>query len=310
MSTSTKLLLIKRDYQLEYEQLISLCKNNEYYNKLDPLLIDKTDANEYFLLEKKLFLYHQVYSLYLFCINDIEKLLELNDQLLKEPIITAYHSKLVEFYLFMLNVLYFEESSITKFIYKTRLFSIIRSLIVKKKSTLTDSSTISCTRSFLAYLQISIVYFKLSNSSIFVSQLLENNDLDLLFNQISLTLSSSAYFNSDSAVFSMALIFTNLAKLEHMIANTDDKCESLLASNLGLQHQIRRQFDSALKLNPRSFQLWFLYLKFEVLFYELESKISCTDPSRYESRVMSIFYQSIRNLPNFKVSHQAKLQIK
>ncbi len=288
---------------MEYEQLIAVCKSNEYYNKLDPLLIDQPDANEHFLLERKLFLYHQVYSLYLYCINENEKLLELNDQLLKEPILTAYHSKLMEFYLMLLNVLFYKDSSVTKFIYKTRLFAIVRSLIIKKKSTLFESSSISCTRSFLAYLQLSLVYFKLNNSSIFVSQLLENNDLELLFNQISLSLSSSANFNSEAANFSMGVIFTSLIKLEHMIANTGDECQILLASNLGLQHQIRRQFDSALKLNPRSFQLWFFYLKFEVLFYELESKISSSNPSRFENRILSIFYQSIRNLPNLKVTH-------
>jgi hypothetical protein len=306
MSNSTKVLLIKRDFQLEYEQLLTACKSSPLYNKLDPVRLDHDNfaLNEQFLIEKKLFLYHQIYTLYLLCTVDYERLIELNDQLLREPILTAYHSKLVEFYLLILNLLHYKEAAISKFVYKAKLFAIVRSLVIKRRaSAVRDaSSSVSCTRSFLSYLQLSLVHFTLDNSCAFVSRLLENNDLELLFEQVSIALATN--YRSESAAFSLGFIFTSLMRLEKAIASgAQDDTQSLLTSNLGLQHKIRRQFDAAVKLNPRSFELWFFYLKFEAVFNELESRVSIVNQSRFENRILSIYYQSIRNMPNFKVKH-------
>ena len=311
MSSSTKVLLIKRDFQLEYEQLLTSCKTSAFSNKLDPTLIDNPDASEHFQLEKKLFLYHQIYTLYLLCVVDYERLLELNDLMLKEPVLTAYHSRLVEFYLVILNLLFYKETAISKFIYKAKLFAIVRSLVIKRRAAVLDAdaasaSAVSCTKSFLSYLQHSLVHFTLHNSAAFVTQLLENNDLELLFDQISIALASaSTNYRSSAAAFSLGFIFTSLLRLEAAIeagSSSPEASQSILASNLGLQHKIRRQFDAALKLNPRSFELWFFYLKFEVVFRELEVRVSTVNPSRFENRVLSIYYQSIRNLPNLKVA--------
>ena len=195
----------------------------------------------------------------------------------------------------ILNVLYYKEEKMSKFMYKTKLFAIVRSLIIKKKSTLSDSASISCTKSFQVYLLYTLIYFKVNNSSIFLNQLLENNDIDLLFTQISVYLSNSNHLSAHSSDFLLGSLFTSLNKLENLIKNED-----LLASNLGLQNQIQRQFEAALKIRPRSFQLWFYYFKFESFFHEI--KRSENEEKRFRSRVLSIYYQSIRNLPNYKVS--------
>jgi hypothetical protein len=300
ISHSTKLLLIKRDFQTEYEQLIDECRKSPLHNRLDPVL---NNQNETYLLEKKLFYFHQIYSLFLLCVNDYDKLMDLNDQILKTPILEVYQSKMIEFYLLILNILYFRESSITKFVYTTKLYAIVRSLIVRN-----NLYSIDCTKSFLNYLKLTLIQFKLKNSSMFLNQLLENNDIDLLLNQISVSLAKSKTFSCNSTDFLLGSIFVYLKKIENIIQSNNKPSSTngpiLLASNLGIKHQIRREFDQALRINPKSFQLWFLYLKFETNFNIIERKLlnnSQNDQSDFQNRLLSIYYQSIRNLPNHKV---------
>ena len=66
------------------------------------------------------------------------------------------------------------------------------------------------------------------------------------------------------------------------------------SSDLGLHYEIRRLFDEALKTNTRSLHLWMHYLKFEIKYGNMEG-------AGFSQRILSIYYQSIKNLPYCKV---------
>ena len=304
VNSSTKILLSKRDFELEYERIINdyKFKREKMIEKLNELEIDyyycsNDDENapyfkEIYLMEKKIFLYHQVYTLFLLCINSTEKVFEVNEKLIKEPILQLYHSRLIEFYVSLLNYYFYQEFKITKFMYKTKLFSIIHTFTSK-----------SCgVRSLLRVLQTTLIKLKLSNSTLFCSQLLENNDIDLTFNQLgaSLSNSSSMIDSSNSSSFYLSLIFTLLNKFGKL-ESVDNKY-SYSPSSLGIHNNIRRIFDHAVKLNPESLQLWIYYLKFEVKMFECEEIVNKKKLEHFKNKITFIYYQSIRNLPYSKVN--------
>lgn len=274
MTGSTKLLLAKRDFQLEHDALVKAYS---------------TDRSE----EKKLFWFHQVYSMYLLCLNDHTKLIELNDSILATPILSdLYHSKLIEFYLLLVNILFYKEGKLSRHAYKSCLFKIAREMVIKK----TKNTSISS--SFLLYLQHTLTWLRVNNSTLFVNQIVENQDLDYFFDRTSLALTRSAHKSHTASSFQLGLIQALMIKLETMISRFKaDEQASLNWSNIGIQHQIRRRFDSALRISPRSFQLWFSYFEFEIMLYKLYP-----EDTRFGARIMSVYYQSIRNLPNYKVN--------
>lgn len=287
MSGSTKLLLNKRDFQSTYERYVNECQTKHTKNE-----------QESFLKEKKLFMFHQVYSLFLLCINDLDKLFELNDDLLKKPISNVYFSKLSEFYLILLNYLYYKEARLTRFVYKTKLYAIIRAIIVSNKR----QANIS--KSFLDLLQLTLIEFKVNNSNLFCNQLLENKDIDLMLTNIGSILSS--FNKSGSSSFYLSLIHTNLNRFKRIHSLTEtEHTPSLLHSssvtlevkNFGLHHEIRRQFERATKCNPNSLLLWLNYFQFETYLFETNR-----ESKEFKNRILYIYYQSIRNLPYCKVS--------
>jgi hypothetical protein len=289
MSGSTKLLLAKRDFQIEYENLLNECKTNKHNSDLI----------------NKFFHFHQVYSLFLLCTNDLDKLIEINDKLLlKETVLNLYQSMTIEFYLNILNYLFYQETRLTKFMYKTKLFTIIRATLATKNNF----------QSYLRLLQLTLLRFKLRNSSLFCSELLENNDIDLMFEKIAnkLVLSSSPTFQQFlSSNFQLSLIYSHLNKLDKIIEKTEqDSDSSMIALSLfnkdiqqhGHHHKIRRLFERALKQNPKSLQLWIFYFKFEYIFLE-QNKVylNKNQLNSFQNKILYIYYQSIRNLPYFKI---------
>ena len=74
MSNSTRLLLTKKDFQNEYYQIRAECEKCSEYS------CNKHEDS--YLIQKKLFYYNQVYSLFFLCLNEIDNLIELNEELL------------------------------------------------------------------------------------------------------------------------------------------------------------------------------------------------------------------------------------
>ncbi len=272
---STRLLLIKRDFQNEYLKLSNECKTGSEKN---------TNLNDTYLAQKKFFHFHRIHSLFLLCVDDLEKLIELNDSILKQSIAPLFYSKLIEFYLTLLNYLHFQQNRITKFMYRSKVFAIIRSLIPFNSN---YSQQNSCQKSLVRLLQVSLIRFKLRNSNLFCSQLIENNDIDLVVQQMGIALSYSC-----SSLVWLSLIFSNINRLERLTRAAHEQ-QQAVSSNSGIHHQIRRQFEQAVKFNSKSFQLWLFYLQFELKY--------SNDQSGSNNHLLYVYYQSIRNVPYCKV---------
>ena len=262
MSESTRILLLKRDFQFEYDHLKG--KSNDESN-----VLNKT----------KFILFHKVYTLFLFCINDIDGLFELNEtSLLKDE----FDPDIAEFYMLILNYLYFNEERLSKFMYKSKMFAVVRASGIL--STSQTRKHLKLTRTFISNINMSLIRFKLLNSGLFASQLLENNDIDLMFGQMASGLTVAKCFWAAYNTF-LSLIYTYLYKLNRVMTLTSTN------DNLGLQNQIYRLFEHGLKLNPKSLQLWLCFFKFaQETFKESQNKI------------LSIYYQSIRDVPFCKVN--------
>jgi hypothetical protein len=305
MSESTRILLLKKDFLNEYEQLkveVGASINDQKVNSTSRF------AGEH-LLEKKLCLYHQIYSLFLLLIEDIERLFELNESLLKESIFYAHKSKLIEFYLTILNYLHFQENRITTFMYKSKLFLIIRSLF----SSLNDYNFSSFNnKSLIRLLMLSLTRYKLNNTSAFCSQILENNDIDLLMIEMGTKLYNNRIkSHSDSySIIWLSLIYTYFYRLHRAISSIESSSlihgshvdeKSIMASNLGIHHQIRRLLQQALRMNSKSIQLWLHFLKFEVNLINNRAKLELNleDSKR---KLLYIYYQSVRSMPYCKVN--------
>jgi hypothetical protein len=96
----------------------------------------------------------------------------------------------------------------------------------------------------------------------------------------------------------LSLIFTYINKLERIL-NSIETNDSKQKINIGVHNEIRRLFENALKYNPKSFQIWFFYLKFELKYGKNELS---------KNNLLYIYYQSIRNLPYFKVNEKFYLK--
>ena len=226
----------------------------------------------------------------------MEGLIQLNDALIKKPILVLFQSNLIEFYLTILNYLYFREVRITKFMYKVKFFAIVKWLTSNLKPL--ESPTISS--SLLRSIQISFIRFKLNGSNLFCNQIIENSDIDLVVKRMaqSISPSQSSQLLKCSSVW-LALIYTHIYKLEQVLkVNSSVKTEAVSvqpkSSDLGMHYEIRRLFDEALKTNSKSLHLWMLYLKFEF-------KYGNTEDAGFNQRILSIYYRSIKNLPYSKV---------
>lgn len=278
MSGSTRILLLKRDFQLEYEQQLHDCS--------------KTGSPE---SERKFSLFHQVYVLFLLSINDVDKLIELNESvLLKESPLTLFKSNVIEFYLNSLNYLYYRECKLGKFMYKTKLYEIIKYVAM--------GGGVNCAKSLLTLLQITLIRFKLDSSSALTNHLIEGSDIDAMFSNTANKLTKN---RADSAAvnFMLAHIYSNLIRLERVLSesfkikSSQELKNALTVSNLGINHQIRRLFEFYLKLNAKSEHLWLCYFNFETSYNKIDSNVK----SKLINALVSIYYQSIRNLPYSKV---------
>jgi hypothetical protein len=287
------LLLIKRDFQNEYEKLSQECHK---INKIsEQNLKEKNEYNETeedYLKSKKFYLFHQVYSLFLLCIDDLEALIELNDSLLTSQQLSIarnkFHSKLLEFYLSILNYLFFD-TKITKFMYKCKLFAIVKCIAFTKRTQ--NRSDFYLNKSLLRFIQISFIRFKLHSSNLFCNQLIENNDIDLMMKQLANCLSPSQYAQqlSCSTIWS-SLIYVQMHKLEQILrlnfneSQTTDS-DLVMPANLGVHFEIRRLFEEALSSNSKSLGLWLLYFKFETTYGA--QTLGVTSPS--QNRMLSIY---------------------
>ena len=274
---NTKILLLKRDFQLEYEK-----QQQKHQNNI------------------KFCLFHKIYSLFLLCINDIEKLIEINEiNILKNSLlnITLKH-EIAEFYLILLNYLYFQENNLTKFMYKSKLFIIIRQTLLIKNNKILNS--------FKNLIAISLIRLKISNLKISISNdLFENNDIDLILKKCSNSL--------QCPIMWFALIYSNIYKMKNIVnklinnSNNNDLIEqkSILITNLGIHHIIRRQFNEGLNLLPKSIPFWLYYIQFEYFILKNQLKNNKNNEkinfSQFFNKIIFIYYQSVRNIPYCKV---------
>jgi len=141
-------------------------------------------------------------------------------------------------------------------------------------------------RSLLRRIQTSFIRLKLDSSALFCSQLIESSDTDLILERLGNkqpAISASLY---------LTLIYTYIYKLDKVLELKDSVKTNLkdtYSTNLGIHYKIRRLFESALKLQPHSLQLWLFYLKFEIVYANCSAE-----------RILYIYYQSIRSLPYCK----------
>lgn len=282
MSGSTRILLVKRDFQLEYDQLLS-------------------ESGRSMTSAKKFALFHQVYSLFLLAWNDVDRLIEINEDMHRKEGGSSYphRSSSIELYLNILNYLYYRECKLTKFRYKTKLYEII------KWTTLSTNKAHRAANSLLSILRVSLIRFKLDTSTALVNQIVEASDVDSMFSSIA----SRPECGSD---LMLAHVCAHLVRLERIVRDNfrlkqiDDLAE-FAPSALGVNHQIRRLFETYTKNHSSSSaQLWLFYYRFESSRLATDSdhgQIELT--SKSTSRLLSIYYQSVRNLPYLKVQCQS-----
>lgn len=271
ISGSTRILLVKRDFQVEYDQIYQESKSKSFDS------------------EKKFALYHQVYSLFLLVLNDYDKLIEINEELLfKQQHLIYFKSRLTEFYVNLLNHLFYRECKLDKFRYKTRLYEVVRSVL--------STGNRLVTKSLLNLLRVTLIRFKLDLSSALVNPIVESSDADAIFTAL-----------AGLEEFSIAHIASHLIRVERIVRGNN--YQDFSASTLGVSHQIRRLFDYYVQINPKSPHLWLLYFMFESS-VALSSgsavdpnliELSSTSTSKSSKRLLSVYYQSVRSLPYFKV---------
>ena len=240
MSGSTRVLLLKHDFKLEYEQQLKDCQ-----------------LNNSSMSQKNFFLFHQVYTLFLLVINDSDKLIELNEAVFENNKI-PFKSKIVEFYLNILNYLYYRELKLEKFMYKTKLYGVIKSVI---NMNMRYNNCVS--KSLFELLQITLIRLKLDSSVNLVNQLLEGSDIDAMFRNIIDKLKKNQGNSNLEVDFALAHIYSNLIRLERIQSESYKTNSNFSVSNFGFNHEIRRLCEHYLKQNSKSEQLWLYYFKLE-----------------------------------------------
>lgn len=275
MSGSTRLLLVKRDFQLEYDQLLQ-----------------EAQSNSTSISARKLALFHQVYTFFLWTLNDIDRIIELNETIMTRELFGSNpnRSKMIEAYLTCLNYLYYRECKIDKFRYKTKLYEIL-------KSTAMSNSTF-IPRSLLDALRLTLIRFKLdSSTSALVNQIVESSDVDSMFAR----LAASPQHGVD---FMIAHICAHLVRVERIVRDNFrlQQIEEFSATTLGVNHQIRRLFETYVRARPLAAHLWLFYFRFESSRLGSESPGSIELTSSARNRLLAIYYQSVQNLPYHKVN--------
>lgn len=270
MTGPTRLLLVKRDFEHEYEQLV-----NEYQRSMD-------SPN----LAKRVSLFHQVYTLFLLLINDIDKLIELNEssRLKSNP----FGSKMTEVYLTCLNYLYYRENSMSKFKYKTKVYRVL------EQSCLGQTGL---SRSFLDLVRLTLIRLKLDTSTALVNQIVESSDTDAMFARLVRDRCSIL-----GGQFAIAHVCAHLVRVERVLRENFGEAtlsDELTAVIGGFDHQIRRLFEAYTKARPLDAQLWLLFFRFE------SSRLTTrhANQQQQQKRLLAIYYQSIQNLPYHKVKY-------
>lgn len=247
ISGGTKQLLVKRDFQVEYEKI-------------------KSEGGT------KFFLFHKIYSFYLLLSNDVDLAIDLNESNLSEA--KNFKNQFGEFYLKILDYIYHCLKRITKFKFKIKLYSIIKQFI------LFSSKLDVVSGIFLNQLKKTLIQFRYDNqSNIFVNQLIETNDVDELFEQISLRIKSGSFLS--------ALIDDQFERFKKMMVQEDNM---ILYS--GIHNKIRRLFEKAILLSPKNIILWEKYFDFEIFVKNLKQNVP--------DKINFVYYRSIQNLPFIK----------
>ena len=246
ISGGTKQLLVKRDFQVEYDKI-------------------KSDDGIKFIL------FHKIYTYFLLLSNEVELAMDLNESNLKET--KNFKNQFGEFYLKILDYIYYCLARITKFKFKIKLYTVIKKFVL-------FSSKLEVSGIFLNQLKKTLIQFRHdSQSNILVNQLIETNDVDQLFEQISLRIKSGSFLS--------ALIADQFEKFKKM---TND--EENMVSYFGIHNKIRRLFEKAIALSPKDSILWENYFDFEIFVKNLKQNTP--------DKISFVYYRSIQNLPFIK----------
>jgi hypothetical protein len=263
------------------------------------LLVDKELEQKYnvYINQNKsfseIFISHKLYSYYLILKGNIEKLFKINDQVLLNSNLLKSNDYF-EFYVNILNYLYYNVNKIEKKAYKTRLFNLINFLI---KENLTKNNYL--TQDLNMTLQYTLFKYKIELfDRLFCTQLIEVNDLDFIINsylfilnkhklhrylyQTSLTLITSDLYRFNK-------IQNNIKKFDY--SADEFSIDETLITSFGFHNQLRKRFEKMLEYLPESVGLWSLYFRFEYLYAK----------DLNNNKLVYIYYQSIRNLPFEKV---------
>ena len=262
------------------------------------LLVDKELEQNYYMYinqtnNKKNFaeisLYHKLYSYYLMLKGNIDKLLKINDEVLrKEHLLKS--SDYCEFYINLLNYLHYNVNKLDKSAYKTRLFHFIQFLVkenLNKNKFLTQNLNIT--------LQYTLLKYKIELfDKLFCTQLIEVNDLDFIMTSYLYILNKHKLYKYLYQA-SLTLISSDLYRFNKIRNNLkrydEEATTTTVISSFGFHNQLRKRFEQMLDYLPRSATLWSLYFQFEYL----HAKDISTN------KLVYIYYQAIRNLPFSKV---------
>ena len=263
------------------------------------LLVDKELEQKYnvYMNQNKnfpeIFIYHKLYSYYLILKGNLEKLFKINNEVLSNSNLLK-PSEYCEFFVNILNYLFYNVNKIDKKAYKTRLFHLINYIIKEnliKNKFLTQDLNLT--------LQYTLFKYKIELfDKLFCTQLIEVNVLDFIINSYLYILSKHKL---DKYLYqtSLTLITSDLYrfnKIQNNIKKFDYSADEFsidetLITSFGFHNQLRKRFEKMLEYLPKSVGLWSLYFRFEYLYAK----------DLNNNKLVYIYYQSIRNLPFEKV---------
>ena len=283
VTQATRILLGKREFQAEYARQLA-----------------SVSADSSLGVQQVFLVFHKAYSLFLLCCNDLERLIELNDAAMCQHMTPLLHSQLVEFYLALLNHLFYATANtttrLTKFMYKTKLFTIVR-------HALNAMGLVAASSSLLQLLRLTLLRFKVAHASTpFGSQLLESRDVDLMFDKVAAACARSQRRQPMQAAHAAAFMSA------HIYAEVASKHVKSSASSVSFnRHQTRRLFQRAVQLCPQSLDTWLSYLQFEYDFVQAATNsgnvISKAQSDVMHNRLAFVYYQTLRNLAHCKLAY-------
>jgi hypothetical protein len=291
-----KNLFIKNCLNRRTKSFITLTNDREFESQYDKFKNEAKNDSKSQTKALKFILFHKIYSIYLLCNNEVDKMIKLNENFIildNKNNVSMFDSDIYEFYLRLLNYLYFTINKIERFYYKVNLFNVIKLI--------SGSIVMKMSKPLMRIVSLSLIKLKVNNliqSNSFDTQTFENNDIDLTFNSIANNLTFDDSTSSNASLFLFALLFTECVSIELKINKTNG-----LSNNNSLFYKLRRQFNQI--ITNDNFKLINKLSKF---YFDVENKIDTLIVNDIKSnekiklKKERIFYESIKREPFKKVN--------